>query len=439
VALHLPIRLSGYAFCALFLLAACGSESDSETANAGLISLDESSEGAAAVSADDGAESPSKGTTLVVGSSEETSETHAATAEPASTAKIDDATSQKQAMAKPASANRAGNAGLMALNDWHRSLQANQNSVLDRCSGEAATALKDFAAMFGGNPKAYRAALRMKTPTVLGDEFAGYAQAYAEGGLDQVATSLSPTPEPSPAWMAWAEALAVQGVQIEKFRIGGRSLGRLIEAMLALGYSRDRVLELSPLAQTLGHQAASFMEYDNYTVEPGGSMYVVRNKFRKEGRRLNYRWIADFNDKSSYSLREGEPLKIPKQTLSLVAWRGARLSVVYAGEFPVRIYPVSMGKAGEPTPLGRFTLNICEEKPVYYPSGKASVPYGNPDNPLGERWMGFKEKPSYGLHGTNSESTIGSFESGGCIRLHNADVIELFDLLPAGAPVEIRA
>jgi L,D-transpeptidase ErfK/SrfK len=56
---------------------------------------------------------------------------------------------------------------------------------------------------------------------------------------------------------------------------------------------------------------------------------------------------------------------------------------------------------------------------------------------LGERWLGFKEDSQYGIHGTNSESTIGSYESGGCLRLHNADVIELFELVKSGIAVSI--
>ncbi|BCB27147.1 hypothetical protein SKTS_20330 [Sulfurimicrobium lacus] len=41
------------------------------------------------------------------------------------------------------------------------------------------------------------------------------------------------------------------------------------------------------------------------------------------------------------------------------------------------------------------------------------------------------------IHGTADEKAIGSPVSHGCIRMRNQDIIELFDLVPAGTPVEI--
>lgn len=42
------------------------------------------------------------------------------------------------------------------------------------------------------------------------------------------------------------------------------------------------------------------------------------------------------------------------------------------------------------------------------------------------------------IHGTNEENKIGSPASHGCIRMKNADVIELFDLVDTGCPVVIE-
>ena len=41
------------------------------------------------------------------------------------------------------------------------------------------------------------------------------------------------------------------------------------------------------------------------------------------------------------------------------------------------------------------------------------------------------------IHGTPEEASLGRPGSHGCIRMSNADVIELFDLVTAGTPVEI--
>ena len=43
------------------------------------------------------------------------------------------------------------------------------------------------------------------------------------------------------------------------------------------------------------------------------------------------------------------------------------------------------------------------------------------------------------IHGTADESAIGSPVSHGCVRMRNQDIIELFELVPAGTPVEIVA
>lgn len=42
------------------------------------------------------------------------------------------------------------------------------------------------------------------------------------------------------------------------------------------------------------------------------------------------------------------------------------------------------------------------------------------------------------IHGTNSESLLGTPASHGCIRMSNLDVIDLYDRVPLGAPVEIQ-
>ena len=43
------------------------------------------------------------------------------------------------------------------------------------------------------------------------------------------------------------------------------------------------------------------------------------------------------------------------------------------------------------------------------------------------------------IHGTPDSAQLGVPASHGCIRMRNADLVELFDLVPAGTPVEIIA
>ena len=43
------------------------------------------------------------------------------------------------------------------------------------------------------------------------------------------------------------------------------------------------------------------------------------------------------------------------------------------------------------------------------------------------------------IHGTNAESRLGTPASHGCVRMGNADIIDLYDRVPVGAAVEIEA
>ena len=62
-----------------------------------------------------------------------------------------------------------------------------------------------------------------------------------------------------------------------------------------------------------------------------------------------------------------------------------------------------------------------------------TVPGGG-NNPLGARalYLGWT---NYRIHGTNAPSSIGSPASHGCVRMLNADVIDLYSRVNLGAPV----
>ncbi len=128
----------------------------------------------------------------------------------------------------------------------------------------------------------------------------------------------------------------------------------------------------------------------------------------------------------------------------------------------VATYSVSTSKFGlgtEPgsfrTPLGRF--EICEMIGAGSPpgaifkgrrlTGSIACQGGDEDHILTRilRLAGCdsenantRDRAIY-IHGTNQENQIGSPASHGCIRMRNADIIELFDKIQPGTPVEILA
>jgi len=114
----------------------------------------------------------------------------------------------------------------------------------------------------------------------------------------------------------------------------------------------------------------------------------------------------------------------------------------------VTAIPVAVGRPQWATPRGSFTVVLREENPTWdvprsildearrrgrtHPT---RVPPG-PDNPLGAFWLGLSSG-SIGLHGTNAPSSIYSFASHGCVRLHPDDIAWLFPRVAVGDRVEL--
>jgi L,D-transpeptidase YbiS len=127
----------------------------------------------------------------------------------------------------------------------------------------------------------------------------------------------------------------------------------------------------------------------------------------------------------------------------------------------VRTFPISSSRFGlgaeegsNRTPIGHFA--IAEKIGQGMPHGtvfKSRIPL-KPEDPLpvtedlitsrilwldglDEENANTRDRFIY-IHGTKHEDKIGQPDSHGCIRMRNADVIELFDLVDEGTPVEIQ-
>ncbi len=115
--------------------------------------------------------------------------------------------------------------------------------------------------------------------------------------------------------------------------------------------------------------------------------------------------------------------------------------IFYAGEL-AKHYPACTGEGGN-TPVGEFHVqNRC-----VWPGWRAYwgeyIPGGTSRNPLGARFLGTSARGratgwTIGIHGTNQPSSIGRRISGGCVRLHNSDIIEVYEVIPIGTRVSIH-
>ena len=107
----------------------------------------------------------------------------------------------------------------------------------------------------------------------------------------------------------------------------------------------------------------------------------------------------------------------------------------------VRHYPVAVGRPqrqwqGE-TRIARKLRNPTFVPPAFVrkrePSLARSIPPG-PNNPLGAAVLVLGDG-TYGIHGTNRPELIGSAVSYGCIRMRNADILDLFGRVRVGTRV----
>jgi lipoprotein-anchoring transpeptidase ErfK/SrfK len=121
----------------------------------------------------------------------------------------------------------------------------------------------------------------------------------------------------------------------------------------------------------------------------------------------------------------------------IVVERRAHQLTLYKNDQVTLQVPVGIGVASTPTPGGIFYIKELLQPPT--PNG----PYG----PYAFGLSGFSDvlktfsggNGVIGLHGTNEPQFVGKDVSHGCIRLYNADILKLVQVLPLGTPVEIAA
>ncbi|MBN1512407.1 MAG: L,D-transpeptidase family protein [Phycisphaerae bacterium] len=135
-------------------------------------------------------------------------------------------------------------------------------------------------------------------------------------------------------------------------------------------------------------------------------------------------------------IRQGQRIKVIHGPFHAVVSKSAFHIDVYLKDTLVKRFPVGLG-TDDSTPTGEW---VCKNKlvnPKYHPPrGGATIEADDPENPLGERWIGIEGvageatyQSGYGIHGTIDPESIGRAVSMGCIRLLNEDVEYLYDLL----------
>jgi lipoprotein-anchoring transpeptidase ErfK/SrfK len=108
-------------------------------------------------------------------------------------------------------------------------------------------------------------------------------------------------------------------------------------------------------------------------------------------------------------------------------------------------YPVGVGRVGKQW-SGRSYINGKYTHPAWSPPADVRrdkpnlpevIPGGSPGNPMGVAAMTLAGG-EYAIHGTNQPGSIGRFVSYGCIRMHNADIQDLYGRVGVGTRVVVQ-
>jgi lipoprotein-anchoring transpeptidase ErfK/SrfK len=111
-----------------------------------------------------------------------------------------------------------------------------------------------------------------------------------------------------------------------------------------------------------------------------------------------------------------------------------RLILYQRGKAVLRT-PIAAGRAGAPTPAGKYYVTDLLRPPdpngFYGPHAFGLSAHSR----VYTRFLGGDGQ--VGIHGTNSPQLLGSDVSHGCIRVDNATIARLARIVPLGTPVEI--
>lgn len=175
----------------------------------------------------------------------------------------------------------------------------------------------------------------------------------------------------------------------------------------------------------------------SYVIQPGDSLDRIARR-----NNTTVELIRAMNGIEGNLIYPGHRILLPSEPLWVEVDKTAKTLDVWIGDWRLRRYAVGLGRDGR-TPSGTFQTGVHQMNPDWTPPGGGIIPFGDPRNELGTRWMSFhdSERPElrgFGIHGTTERDSIGLDTSNGCVRMLNEDVEELYMLIPQGTTVRIH-
>jgi lipoprotein-anchoring transpeptidase ErfK/SrfK len=164
--------------------------------------------------------------------------------------------------------------------------------------------------------------------------------------------------------------------------------------------------------------------------------FLVREARRVDGQVWYRVLLPKRPNESSGWVRADQLRTLPRSYRVLVDLSERRVSLFKDGKL-VRSFQAGIGRPSTPTPTGRFFVTVTLRPPqissVYGAwalglSGYSQVlqQFGTGDGQIA-------------MHGTSNPANLGHQVSNGCVRLDNAAITALADVLEPGSPVDIQA
>lgn len=180
------------------------------------------------------------------------------------------------------------------------------------------------------------------------------------------------------------------------------------------------------------------------TVEKGDSLISIRKRVLKDHPELLLctGLIERANGLRGGVVHPGQVLRIPTERAHMLVALDAHWTLYLLGGEVAGAWEVGVGKAGSETRAGNYYVGEKSTEPMWFRPGHKPVPFGDPENPLGTRWISWRAPDGtasgLGFHGTKEPGSIGQDLSQGCVRMLNQDVEELYEILPKDAAIVVQ-
>lgn len=166
-----------------------------------------------------------------------------------------------------------------------------------------------------------------------------------------------------------------------------------------------------------------------YEIKPGDTLVKITREFK-----TTVELIMKSNNLTNDKIVSGRKIKVWTSPFSIVVDKSQNMLILKSEEEVVKTYVVATG-LNNSTPVGNFKITNKLTNPTWFKAG-AVVPASSPENILGSRWLGI-DVPGYGIHGTTDPKNLGKQVTQGCVRMSNAEVEELYTIVPVGTEVTI--